>query len=199
MHERCREQLAALPHVGESIMRLRLVASLALSTMIAISASGCAANDDESSSTPNSAAAVSHGAKPEFTGEFTLKGYATDFLDQWFTDLKIADDGSFSGEMSANVADDDGNVEEGVSGPLKGMIKFSDITGDEGVLSVTYKNQQGLKGSALFKYKRSANQIDLMSQAAAAFGGFKSKWRTTSFDDMEKKIGNGATFTLLKK
>lgn len=180
-------------------MRLRLIPSLALATIVALSASGCAATEDDSSSEPNSAAAVSQGAKPEFTGEYTLKGYASDILDAWFTDLKIAADGSFSGEMSANVADDVGNVEEGESGPLKGRIKFSNVNGAEGVLSVTYKNEQGLKGSALFKYKRSGNQIDFMSQAAASFAGFKSKWRTTSFDEMATKIGNAATFTLVQK
>jgi hypothetical protein len=187
------------PLLGESIMRLQFIAGLALSSIIAVSATGCAANEDDASSSPNSAAAVSQGAKPEFTGAYTLKGYASDFLDEWITDLKIDSDGTFTGEMSANVSDDEGNVEEGVSGPLKGKLKFSNVNGDEGILSVTYKNEQGLRGSALFKYKRAGSEITFLSQNAAAFGGFKSKWRTTSFDTMATKIGNGAVFTLVQK
>jgi hypothetical protein len=180
-------------------MRFQWIAGLALSSIIAIAATGCAANEDDASSSPNSAAAVSQGAKPEFTGTYTMKGYASDILDEWITDLKIEDDGTFTGEMSANVSDDEGNVQEGVSGPLKGKLKFSNVKGDEGILSITYKNEDGLRGSALFKYKRSANGIDFLSQNVAAFGGFKSKWRTTSFDDIVKKVGNGITFTLVQK
>jgi hypothetical protein len=174
--------------------RLTVISALILGLV------ACGSSDSEGPQTgddQNVTAAKKKTTAP-FSGKFALaKNQSDEFLVSWFVSLDMAPDGSFTGEMNGNVADDDGNVETGTTGPIKGNATFTNVDGSEGVMAVVFKQDGGRRGSDVFKFKMTASSVELVHEASLLTAGIKS-WKTTPFADLVKKAGNGGVFKIEK-
>lgn len=141
------------------------------------------------------------GSQPPTSGEYAVSSDENDeFLVIWPSSVKLAADGTFSGAFNMTVFDDEGwNSQVGTTGDVTGKYAFeAGSHRGEGIVTFRY-TQNGDKFKDAYKYRLVGNKIQMIYGPATMNGLGRSKWKTTSFADTVRKIGNAHVFELLKQ